>query len=115
MTDRAEHSLGQVPEPASALPRGVEPYKRTPEFNQDTIPAGLLKAHATKDGVWGRICVTSGELVYTVTDSRRRTRALVLAPGNDGVVEPTILHHVRATGPVVFFVEFMRENLGAGS
>lgn len=110
MTHPSEPADG-LPEPARALPPGAQPYKRTPEFTEETISAGLLKAHATKDGVWGRICVTSGELVYAVTDDRRRARELVLSPGDDGIVEPTILHHVRATGPVVFFVEFWRENM----
>ena len=95
-------------EPASAIPHGVSAYKRTPEFTEYSIPAGLLNAHATKEGVWGRICVTLGELVYTVTDPRRHPQAVVLSPKRDGIVEPTILHKVGPKGPVSFFVEFLR-------
>ena len=40
------------------LPDTVTSYKRTPEFNQDTVPAGLLAAHQTKAGTWGLIVVT---------------------------------------------------------
>jgi tellurite resistance-related uncharacterized protein len=83
-------------------------YKRTPEFTHANVPAGLLKAHSTKEGVWGRIRVTRGELVYSVNDPRRFQRDQILSPGIDGIVEPTIIHEVRPNGPVAFTVEFLR-------
>jgi tellurite resistance-related uncharacterized protein len=85
--------------------------KRTPDFNPDTVPAGLLRAHSTKPGTWGRICVVEGTLMYRVLDERRQCREWLLTPLQDGVVEPTILHEVELTGPVTFFVEFLREPL----
>ena len=39
------------------LPAEVVPYKRTPVFEQHSVPAGLLKRHSTKAGVWGKIVV----------------------------------------------------------
>jgi tellurite resistance-related uncharacterized protein len=36
-----------------ALPKTVVAYKKTPEFTELTLPAGLLKDHQTKEGVWG--------------------------------------------------------------
>ena len=95
-------------EPASAIPERVALYKRTPEFTHDTVPAALLKAHSTKEGVWGRIQVTEGELVYRVVDPRRDKRETVLTLGCAGVVEPTILHEVQPRGRTRFFVEFFR-------
>lgn len=47
------------------LPVNVSPYKRTPEFTEESVPTGLLNDHTTKDGVWGKkllwpqICVIS--------------------------------------------------------
>lgn len=95
--------------PAADLPPGLESYRRTDTFSEQTVPAGLLKAHATKAGTWGLIRVTEGELLYRVEDERRipaerRLRA-DLPPG---VVEPTILHSVKPDGPVRFHVEFFR-------
>jgi len=92
------------------LPDGVQPYRRTAVFTQDTVPAGLLKAHNTRDGVWALINVLEGELIYRVTDPRRPASQRVLTPGTlPGVIEPTILHAVEPRGAVRFFVEFHRQ------
>ena len=37
------------------LPRYVTAYKRTPNFTEDTVPAGLLKALTTAKGTWALI------------------------------------------------------------
>jgi tellurite resistance-related uncharacterized protein len=42
------------------IPGNVVSYKKTPEFDETSIPKGLLKAHQTKDGVWGKIVVLEG-------------------------------------------------------
>jgi tellurite resistance-related uncharacterized protein len=92
-----------------SLPADLVPYRRTAEFTQDTVPAGLLRAHTTKAGAWGLIHVLEGRLAYRVTDSRRPASETVLTPdGAPGVVEPTILHEVEPLGPVRFYVEFHR-------
>lgn len=107
-TDRETTASPQ--EPACSIPEGSVVYKRTPDFNQDTIPEGLLRAHSTKRGVWGRICVTEGMLAYRVLDERRLRREWLLTPSRTGVVEPEILHEVEPRGEVTFFVEFLRSS-----
>lgn len=95
--------------PATSLPGNVVSYRRTPEFSEATVPAGLTRAHSTKDGVWGLIHVLDGRLRYRILDERRESSERVLAPGMPpGIVEPTILHEVEAAGPVRFQVEFFR-------
>jgi tellurite resistance-related uncharacterized protein len=94
---------------ATALPPEVRPYRRTDAFTEATLPAGLLRAHATKAGAWGLIRVLEGRLAYRVTDPRRAAFETVLTPdGPPGVVEPTIVHEVAPLGPVRFYVEFHR-------
>ena len=93
----------------SALPPGVEAYRRTGIFTEATIPKGLLKAHATKEGAWALIRVIEGRLAYRVTDPRRPPSEQILTPQTaPGIVEPTILHEVEPLGAVRFFVEFFR-------
>jgi tellurite resistance-related uncharacterized protein len=89
------------------LPEGFAAYKRTPEFDEASIPLGLQKNHSTKAGVWGVIHVLSGRLRYHLDGLDGRE--LVLDPGNPGIVLPEVLHHVAADGPVRFFVEFHRQ------
>ena len=73
------------------FPIDVEPYQRTEEFTETTIPAGLLREHSTKRGTWGRICVLEGKLSYEILEPVAETQ--VLSPGTDGVIEPAMLHH----------------------
>ena len=91
------------------LPPGSECYKRTSTFTENTVPAGLLNDHSTKEGTWGLIVVEHGKLRYVVTDPRRARAELVLTPESGaGIVEPTILHHIQPLGPVRFHVQFFR-------
>ena len=88
------------------MPEGLVAYKRTAEFDEGSIPAGLRKDHSTKPGVWGLIHVLSGRLRYRIDSMDGRE--LLLEPGTPGVVVPEALHHVEPDGPVRFFVEFHR-------
>ena len=86
------------------LPDHVVAYQRTDLFTQDSVPSGLLKDHSTKEGVWGLIQVRKGRLEYTIENKEVH----ILTPGKNGVVEPTVSHHVRPLGEVLFSVEFYK-------
>ncbi len=88
------------------LPDNVVAYSRSPEFNQDTLPAALQKQHATKQGTWALIHVLEGRLVYRILEPHSET---VLEPGVPGVIAPQQLHEVALMGPVRLFVEFYAE------
>lgn len=88
------------------LPEGLVPYKRTPEFTEDTIPAGLRRQHTTKAGAWARIVVLSGTLRYRILCEPVEEHELT--PELHGTVEPTVPHEVEPLGPVRFYVEFHR-------
>ena len=88
------------------LPNGVVPYKRTAEFDEHSVPDGLLREHQTKATVWGKIVVLEGKLQYTINEPHREV--LILDPDEAGVVEPTIRHEVKPLGKVRFYVEFYR-------
>ena len=95
--------------PADRVPDDAIPYRRTPTFDADTTPEGLRNEHSTKVGVWGQIHVVEGSLRYCVTDPRREASELVLTPADPpGVVEPGIVHRVAITGPVRFYVQFLK-------
>ena len=92
-----------------SIPENLLHYQSTPEFTELNIPKGLLKAHATKAGVWGKIVVFEGSLKYRILETEDRPEeTFLLTPDQYGVVEPTILHEVEAVGSVRFRVEFNR-------
>lgn len=88
------------------LPPDLEAYRQTPVFDEATIPEGLLRRHTTKAGVWGRIRVLEGELLYRELEPSLREDRLV--PGRDGFVAPQVPHEVEPIGRVRFYVEFLR-------
>lgn len=84
-------------------PEGLIPYRRTAEFTAATIPAGLLRAHATKPGTWARLCVLEGQLLFRDLETGREHP---LGPGIHPLIRPGALHEVAPQGAVRFFVEF---------
>jgi tellurite resistance-related uncharacterized protein len=88
------------------LPEEVAHYKSTPEFTETTIPAGLLRSHSTAAGVWGRIHVFEGALLYRELEPAFEEH--LLTPALPGIIEPQARHEVAAAGPVRFRVEFYR-------
>ncbi|MFT7244195.1 MAG: tellurite resistance-related uncharacterized protein [Candidatus Azotimanducaceae bacterium] len=87
------------------IPQDCASYKQTPVFTEATIPAGLLKRHKTKAGVWGKIVVLEGALTYRILEPATENHEL--SPNQVGVVEPTVPHEVALLGPVKFYVEFL--------
>ncbi|PRQ07571.1 DUF3565 domain-containing protein [Enhygromyxa salina] len=71
-------------------------YKQTPEYDETTIPAGLLRSHRLRGGAWGEIEVIAGTVEYVLEDEDNLTFAL--RPGVLGIVAPERPHHI-ALGP----------------
>ena len=81
----------------------TEPYRSTPVFDQDTLPAALRARHNTKAGVWGVIRVLEGELMLTYLDPES---SVLLTPDNPGQVLPQQAHFVTPQGAMRMQVEF---------
>lgn len=88
------------------LPSDVVAYKKTDIFTKDTVPKGLLAQHKTIAGVWGKIVVLEGRLVYTIDG--KDEEIIELSPSLYGVVEPQVIHHVTPLNGVKFYVEFYK-------
>lgn len=86
-------------------PADVRPY-RSREFVDATLPAGLVRDHATARGVWARIHVLLGVLDYHVGEPLNRT--LRLAAGSVGIVVPEVRHRIEPIGRVKVRIEFAR-------
>ena len=81
----------------------MEPYRSTPVFDQDTLPAALRARHQTKAGVWGVIRVLEGKVRLTILDPPSET---VLTPERPGVVKPGQPHFVTPMGAMRMQVDF---------
>ena len=88
------------------LPEGVELQRTTDEFDVDSVPAGLLRAHRLAAGVWGLLSVTQGELTFIWED--RPDAPVELGEGDALVIEPETAHHVEPGPDARFTVAFHR-------
>jgi hemoglobin len=98
---RAQEPVVEVA-PAAAEPS--RPYRSSPVFNADTLPAALRRAHTTKPGVWGVIRVLEGAVCYHVEDGS--VPPALLTPTSPGLIHPGQLHHVEPVGAMRMQVEF---------
>jgi tellurite resistance-related uncharacterized protein len=88
-----------------SLPENVVKYQRSPEFDENSMPDRWRSDHHTKAGIWEKIIVLEGKLLYTITESGEE---ICLDAEHFGVVEPTAPHRVMPQGKVRFYVEFYR-------
>ena len=86
------------------MPPGLTLTRTTPEFTESTVPAGLLRVHHVAAGVWGRVCVRTGELRFVFEDSPATSHQLRAGDSLD--IPPATAHRVEPTGAVRFVVEF---------
>lgn len=93
------------------LPADAELVRRTVEFDERTVPAGLLAAHQLADGVWARLVVTGGSLEFTFEEHDVPPRTLFA--GDRQVIPPRRLHRLAFDGPANFHLEFHRHRNGA--
>jgi tellurite resistance-related uncharacterized protein len=90
----------------TSLPHGAGLVRTSPEFDENSVPVGLLRAHKVSEGVWGRLVVRSGELRFTFDSGDPDSR--VIAAGGDVIIPPLVPHHVTVDGRVRFVIEFHR-------
>lgn len=88
------------------LPDEAVFVRSTPDFDEHSVPAGLLAAHRVADGVWGRLVVRDGSIVIVFEDDPEWRYSI--AAGSSQVLPPGARHHVEIVGPVQFAVEFHR-------
>jgi tellurite resistance-related uncharacterized protein len=81
----------------------IQPYRSTPIFDQDSLPAALRGRHDTKAGVWGVIRVFEGELKLTYLDPPSE---VMLRPDRPGLILPQQPHFVTPVGDMKMRVDF---------
>jgi hemoglobin len=87
------------------LPGNLEHYRTTPTFSAAGMPEALRKAHRTAPGIFGRIVVAKGRLLYTIG----RKQCHVLTQEISGVIEPETFHFVTPLDEAEFVVEFYKD------
>ena len=82
------------------LPDAAVRFKSTPLFTKISIPRALQRQHETKAGVWGKIVVIDGTLLYEVLEPE--PRIMMLDPETPGIIPPEVPHRVQWHEPAGF-------------
>lgn len=97
-----------IVERGPSLPEGAPCYRRIGPFDAATIPAGLLRRHDLKPGVWGVLTIAAGRIRFCWDDEAGGSR--LLAPGDVLLIPPTVPHHLEREGPVRLSIAFHAEH-----
>ena len=87
------------------IPGGLRFVRSSPEWTEQSVPQGLLRAHRLGNGTWGRIVVQIGTLRFIM--STEPPIDAVLGPGSSQAIPPGIEHEVQLLGPVRFTIDFL--------
>lgn len=88
------------------LPQGFEAYSRSPEFTHETLPVKLQAAHTTKAGTWALLHVLEGKMLYQL--EAPNNESLLIAAGEQAVIEEAVSHSVKFIEPGRVYIEFYR-------
>jgi tellurite methyltransferase len=87
------------------LPAALHWVRSSPEWDEQSMPASLHRAHRLAARTWGRIRVVSGRLRFTM--ATEPPLQVLLGPETpEQGLPPEVPHEVGAAGPVRFVIDF---------
>jgi tellurite resistance-related uncharacterized protein len=87
------------------LPDGLRLVRSSPEWDEQSMPVGLRRAHRIAGGTWGRVVVRHGKLRFVAATEPELD--VVLGPGSTQAIPPDVVHDVHPLGQVRFSIDFL--------
>ena len=87
------------------LPDNVRAYQKSQKFTDKTTPGMMKNDHRTRAGVWAKIIVEKGEVIYHIPE---QDEVHTLTPDMPGIIEPVVFHKVDPQPGARFYLEFYR-------
>jgi tellurite resistance-related uncharacterized protein len=87
------------------MPETVRAYQKTQIYSDKTTPGMMKNDHRVRAGVWARIVVQKGEVVYEIPE---REEKVTLTPESPGLVEPLVTHRILPKPGAKFYLEYYR-------
>ena len=87
------------------LHANLRTVRTSPEWNERSLPAGLLRFHRLGSGIWGRIHVHDGHLQFSMASEPPFEHEL--DRGAEQAIPPEMDHEVRPVGSVRFSLDFL--------
>ena len=87
------------------LPEAVRAYQKTQIFTDKTTPGMMKNDHRVRSGVWAKIVVQKGEVIYEVPERNESTTVTADSPA---IVEPLVTHRILPQSGARFYLEYYR-------
>jgi tellurite methyltransferase len=87
------------------FPAAIRRVRSSPEWDERTVPPGLLRAHQLAAGTWGKLIVHQGALRFSLTGEPPVSVELV-AGSPAQAIPPGVCHEVQPMGSVRFSIDF---------
>ena len=94
---------------ATCLPDDCEAYRRLGPFTAATLPLGLLRAHALKQGCWGVLAVEAGSVAFVWEDAP--DGPIRLDAGDSIVIPPERRHHLAVDSEFMLAIGLYRQSI----
>ncbi|MEN3950560.1 DUF1971 domain-containing protein [Iodidimonas sp. SYSU 1G8] len=89
----------------ATIPETMQAYQKTQIYTDKTTPGMMKNDHSVRNGVWAKIVVQKGEVVYEVP-TRQETQTLT--PESPGIIEPMVTHRILPQPGAKFYLEYYR-------
>jgi tellurite resistance-related uncharacterized protein len=89
----------------SELPETVRAYQKTQIYTDKTTPGMMKNDHRVRSGVWAKIMVQKGEVIYEVPDRNQTVTATAESPV---IIEPLVTHRILPRTGARFYLEYYR-------
>jgi tellurite resistance-related uncharacterized protein len=87
------------------LPDALRQVRTSPVWDEDSLPAGLRRAHRVAAGTWGRIVVEEGSLSFAAATTP--PVEVMVGAGETQAIPPEVEHAVEPAAHVSFRIEFL--------
>ena len=87
------------------LPEAVQAYQKTQVYTDKTTPGMMKNDHRVRSGVWAKIVVQKGEVIYEIPD---RNESATATPETPVIIEPLVTHRILPKAGAKFYLEYYR-------
>ena len=87
------------------IPETVRAYQKTQTYTDKTTPGMMKNDHRVRAGVWAKIVVQKGEVIYEIPD---RNESTTLTADSPGIIEPLVTHRIMPQAGAKFYLEYYR-------
>jgi len=78
---------------------------KTQVFTDKTTPGMMKNDHRVRSGVWAKLVVQKGEVVFEIPE---RNETITVTADSPAIIEPVVMHRILPQAGARFYLEYYR-------